>query len=99
MQAQSLGQDNPLEEGMATHSSILASGGSPWTEEPGGLQSVGSQTVGEMSERLSTAQGGQGFKGKEQTAEQTVLVRLGRVSLKKERERVLWAGRWHTQRP
>ena len=42
---QSLGWEDPLEEGMATHSSILA-GESPWTEEPGGLQSVGSQTVG-----------------------------------------------------
>ena len=38
----SLGQEDPLEKGMATHSSVLASG-SPWTEEPGGLQSVGSQ--------------------------------------------------------
>ena len=34
-----------LEEGMATHSSILAQR-IPWTEEPGGLQSMGSQTVG-----------------------------------------------------
>ena len=42
---QSLGWEDPLEEGMATHSSILA-GESPWTEEPGGLQSLGSQTVG-----------------------------------------------------
>ena len=37
---QSLGQEDPLEEGMATHSSILA-GESPWTEEPGGLQFIG----------------------------------------------------------
>ena len=36
----SLGQEDPLEEGMATHSRILA-----WTEEPGGLQSMGSQRV------------------------------------------------------
>ena len=35
----SLGWEDPLEEGMATHSSILA-WGLPWTEEPGGLQSV-----------------------------------------------------------
>ena len=35
-------QDDPLEEGMATHSSILA-WRIPWTEEPGGLQSMGSQ--------------------------------------------------------
>ena len=40
----SLGQEDPLEEGMATHSSILA-WRIPWTEEPGGLQSIGSQRV------------------------------------------------------
>ena len=38
-QVQSLGGDDPLEEGTATHSSILA-WGIPWTEEPGGLQSL-----------------------------------------------------------
>ena len=37
---QSLGWEDPLEEGMATHSSILA-WRIPWTEEPGGLQSIG----------------------------------------------------------
>ena len=36
----SLGWEDPLEEGMATHSSILA-WRIPWTEEPGGLQSTG----------------------------------------------------------
>ena len=36
---------DPLEEGMATHSDILA-WRIPWTEEPGGLQSMGSQRVG-----------------------------------------------------
>ena len=41
----SLGWEHPLEEGMATHSSILA-WRIPWTEEPGGLQSMGSQRVG-----------------------------------------------------
>ena len=44
-QVQSLGQDNPLEKGMATHSSILARR-IPWTVEPGGLQSLGLQRVG-----------------------------------------------------
>ena len=44
-QVQSLGQEDPLEKGMATHSSILA-WRIPWTEEPGGLQSKGSQRVG-----------------------------------------------------
>ena len=41
----SLGLGDPLEEGMATHFSILA-WRIPWTEEPGGLQSMGSQRVG-----------------------------------------------------
>ena len=41
----SLGWEEPLEEGMATHSSILA-WRIPWTEEPGGLQSMGSHRVG-----------------------------------------------------
>ena len=41
----SLGQEDPLEKGMAMHSSTLA-WTIPWTEEPGGLQSVGSQRVG-----------------------------------------------------
>ena len=41
---QSLDVEDPLEEGMATHSSILARR-IPWTEEPGGLQSRGSQRV------------------------------------------------------
>ena len=39
---QSLGREDPLEKGMATHSSILA-WRIPWTEEPGELQSTGSQ--------------------------------------------------------
>ena len=39
----SLGLEDPLEEGMATHSSVLA-WRTPWTEEPGGLQSSGSQS-------------------------------------------------------
>ena len=42
---QFLSQKNPLEEEMATHSSILA-WRIPWTEEPGGLQSIGSPKVG-----------------------------------------------------
>ena len=44
-QVQSLGQQDPLEKGMATHFSILA-WRIPWTEEPGGLVSMGSQRVG-----------------------------------------------------
>ena len=45
MQVLSLGHEDPLEEGTATHSSILAWRIS-WTEEPGGLQSMGLQRVG-----------------------------------------------------
>ena len=51
----SLGWEDPMEEGMATHSSILA-WRIPWTEEPGGLQSTGSQRVGhdyDVNEGLS----------------------------------------------
>ena len=44
-QVRSLGQEDPLEKEMATHSSILA-WRIPWTEETGGLQSTGSQRVG-----------------------------------------------------
>ena len=43
---QFLGWEDPLEEGMATHSSSLA-WRIPWTEEPGGLQSIGSHRVGQ----------------------------------------------------
>ena len=45
---QSLGQEDPLEKEMATHSSILA-WKIPWMEEPGGLQSMGSQRVGQLT--------------------------------------------------
>ena len=41
----SLGWEDPLEESMETHSNILA-GRIPWTEESGGLQSMGSQRIG-----------------------------------------------------
>ena len=40
----SLGWEDPLEEGMETHTVFLP-GESPWTEEPGGRQSIGSQRV------------------------------------------------------
>ena len=45
MRVRSLNREDPLDQGMATHSSILAWETS-WTEEPGGLQSMGSQRVG-----------------------------------------------------
>ena len=44
-QVRSLGWEDPLKKEMATHSSLLA-WRIPWTEEPGGLQSMGSQRVG-----------------------------------------------------
>ena len=49
---QSLGQEDPLEKEMATHSSILV-GEIPWTEEPGGLQSIVSQ---DCREKYQSAQ-------------------------------------------
>ena len=51
MQVQSLGWDDPLEKGMATHSSTLA-WKIPWTEEPDRLQSVGSQSP--LATRMET---------------------------------------------
>ena len=59
MQVRFLGGEDPLEEGIATHSSILA-GVIPWTEEPGGLQSVRSQGVGQTTEAAKHEQA-QGF--------------------------------------
>ena len=52
IRVRSLGQEAPLEKEMATHSSVLA-WKIPWTEEPGGLQSIGSQRIG-LLKRLST---------------------------------------------
>ena len=58
---QSLGWEDPLEEGMSTLSSILA-WRIPWTEESGGLQSMGSQRVGHnWATKHSLAQGEPGF--------------------------------------
>ena len=54
-QVQSLGQEDPLEKGMAIHSSILA-WRTPWTQEPGGLQSwdlKGSATTEQLTLSLS----------------------------------------------
>ena len=48
-QVWSLGQEDPLEKEIATHSSILA-WEIPWTEEPGGLQSMGSQSQTQLSD-------------------------------------------------
>ena len=45
IQVYSLGQEDPLEKGMATHSSILA-WEIPWTEEPGRIPSMGLQRIG-----------------------------------------------------
>ena len=51
-QVRFLGQEDPLEKGTATHSSILV-WRIPWTEEPGGLQSMGSQRVGHDCEHTA----------------------------------------------
>ena len=55
MWVRSLGWEDPLEKGMTTHSSILA-WRIPWTEEPGGLQSVGSQRVRHGRSKLARTQ-------------------------------------------
>ena len=52
MQVPSLGWEDPLEEGIATHFSILA-WRIPWTEEPGRLQSLGLQRVGRDSTEVT----------------------------------------------
>ena len=52
----SLGWDDPLEKGIATHSSILA-GRIPWTEEPSGLQSLGLQRDGDNWSDLARLHG------------------------------------------
>ena len=52
IRASLVAQKDSLEKEMATHSSILARR-TPWTEEPGGLQSMGSQRVGHKLKRLS----------------------------------------------
>ena len=48
-QVRSLGWEEPLRKGIATHSSILARR-TPWTEEPGGPQSTGSQSQARLSD-------------------------------------------------
>ena len=62
MLVRSLGQEETLEEEMATHSSTLA-WESPWTEESGGLQSMGSQRV-DTTEQVSSH-----LKGRKQSQE------------------------------
>ena len=52
MQVWSLGREDPLEKGMAAHSGFLP-GESPWTEEPGGLQSIEWQRVGHNQSNLA----------------------------------------------
>ena len=61
-QVQSLKGEDPLQEGMATHSSIL-SWRMPWTEEPGRLQSMGLQGVGHdlVTKPPPVRTGGHGF--------------------------------------
>ena len=54
MQVRSLGWEDPLEKEMATHSSVLASE-IPWTQEPGGLQSMGSQSQIQFNDGTTTA--------------------------------------------
>ena len=66
-QVQSLCWEDPLEEGMATYSSILA-WEIPWTEEPGGLQSMGSQRVRHNDSDLARRQANKGVTEEEMIA-------------------------------
>jgi len=68
IQILSLGQEDPLEEGMATYSSILA-WEIPWTAEPGGLQSIELQSLTRLSNKTIT-----NAKHQEQTATATTPV-------------------------
>ena len=61
MWVRSLGWEDPLEEGMATHCGTLARR-VPWTEEPGGLESTGSQSRTRLK-RLSSSSLYEGFPG------------------------------------
>ena len=56
MQVQSLGWEDPLEKGTATHSSILA-WRIPWTEEPGGLQSIGQKELDTKASEQQSSRG------------------------------------------
>ena len=56
MWVRSLGQEDPLKQETATHSSILAWRMS-WTEEPSGLQSLGSQTLSALASSVSGSEG------------------------------------------
>ena len=58
----SLGQEDPLKEEMTTHSSILAWRIS-WTEEPSGLQSMGSQPLSALASSVSGSEGSAVTKG------------------------------------
>ena len=81
---QSLGREDPLETEMATHSSILT-WRIPWTEEPGGLQSMGSQRVGHDCEtnilkKISAKYLHLGFPGGSDGKESACIVRdLGSI--------------------
>ena len=66
-----LGWENPPEKGMATHSSIFA-WRIPWTEESGGLESMGSQRVGHWSTNATTIQ---------VSCTETVAVRMKRIKI------------------
>ena len=77
-QIQSLGWEDPIEKGMATHSSILT-WSIPWTEEPGSLHPWGHKEL-DTTERLSTAQHTSGKKKKKKLYRRKfVIVKLKNV--------------------
>ena len=79
-QVRSLGRKDPLEKEMATHSCILA-WKIPWTEEPGGLQSMESQSVGhdQVTEHIHTQTQGSESEKKERQDKKNGKLCIGRL--------------------
>ena len=94
-----LGGEDPLEKGMAVHSSFLA-WNIPWTEEPGGLQSLGSQRVGhDLATKSPPLLEGRGLPGSllhsfQPLSQSPACKRAWSSLLKRDREGLGW---WHMQ--
>ena len=80
MQVRSLGREEPLEEGMAIHSSMLA-WRMPWTEEPGGLSSIGITQSWTPLKRLSTGPAHSSHKQPREGNSRGGQPRLGRTEM------------------
>ena len=81
MQVRSLSREDPLEEGMSTHSSTLAQR-IPWTEEPGRLQSIGSQSQTKL--KLLSTQYMKCFYNKQQIQQKKIKIERDKEEEEKE---------------